>query len=91
MLHEFLRTIRDGDPKSLLEISWTLNIPPDMALQMANELAGKGYLKEIGADCSAPRAACSDCPAGRDCRVLPRHWILTEKGKTAVSGAAWAE
>ncbi len=85
MLQEFLRTIRDGEVQSLLEISRTMNISVEMALRMANDLAGKGYLQEIGADCGTPQTACSDCPAGSGCQVLTRHWFLTEKGKAAIS------
>ena len=85
MLHSFLKTIRDGEVQSLLEISRTMNISMEMTLRMANELAGKGYLQEIGADCGMPQTACSDCPAGSGCQVLTRHWFLTEKGKAAIS------
>ncbi len=84
MLYEFLRTIRDRDMQSLLGIARILNISPDMALQMANELADKGYLQEIGADCNTPRTVCSDCPISNGCHGLARRWFLTEKGKVVV-------
>jgi hypothetical protein len=87
MLHEFLRIIRDGDSLSLVEVSRALNVPPDMALRMAKQLAQRGYLQEAGVDCSTPRTPCADCPARRSCQVFPRQWILTEKGKAAVAGA----
>jgi hypothetical protein len=86
MLHRFLETIQAGDVQNLLEIARTLRISPAMALQMAGELARKGYLQELGADCGTPQAGCSDCPAESNCQTLPRHWFLTEKGKAAVSG-----
>ena len=85
MLHEFLKTIRDGEVQSLLEISHTLRISPTMALQMADDLTRKGYLQEMGVDCDTPQAGCSDCPVGSNCQVLTRHWFLTEKGKAAIS------
>jgi len=85
MLLEFLRTIRNGNVQSLLEVSRTMNISREMALRMAKEMAGKGYLQEFGADCGMPQTACSDCPAGSGCQVLTRHWSLTEKGKAAIT------
>ena len=85
MLHEFLKTIRDGEVQSLLEVSRTLKISPAMALQMAGELTRKGYLQEMGVDCDTPQASCSDCPVGSNCQVLTRHWFLTEKGRAAIS------
>jgi hypothetical protein len=84
MLHEFLRMIGDGDGKSLVEVSRTLDITPDMALRMAEQLAQRGYLQEAGGECSTPRTPCADCPARKGCEVLPRQWILTEKGRAAV-------
>ena len=51
MLHRFLETIQAGEVQSLLEIARTMDISPDMVLQMAKELTDKGYLQEIGADC----------------------------------------
>jgi hypothetical protein len=36
MLHDFLKTIRDGEVQSLLEISRSLRISPTMALQMGD-------------------------------------------------------
>jgi len=86
MLHDFLKTIRDGEVQSLPEISRTLRISPAMALQMADDLSRKGYLQEMGVDCGTPQSGCSDCPAGSGCQVLTQHWFLTEKGKAAVSG-----
>ena len=86
MLHRFLETIHDGEVQSLLEIARTLDISPDMVLQMAKELTTKGYLQEIGADCVEPQKGCSECPINCTCQVIVRHWFLTEKGRTAVSG-----
>jgi hypothetical protein len=85
MLHDFLKTIRDGEVQSLLEISRSLRISPTMALQMADDLSRKGYLQEMGVDCGTPQSGCSDCPAGSNCQVMTRHWFLTEKGRAAIS------
>ena len=85
MLHRFLETIRAGEVQSLLEIARTLDISPDMVLQMAKELTNKGYMQEIGADCDKPQKGCSDCPVNSGCQVIVRHWFLTEKGRTVVS------
>jgi DNA-binding Lrp family transcriptional regulator len=85
MLHEFLKTIRDGEVQSLLEIARALRISPAIALQLADDLARRGYLQEIGADYDTPQVGCVDCPAGSNCQALTRHWFLTEKGRAAVS------
>jgi hypothetical protein len=85
MLHEFLKTIRKGEVQSLLQIAHALRISPAMALQMADDLTHRGYLQEMGVDCAMPQVGCSDCPVGSNCRVLPRHWFLTEKGKAAAT------
>jgi FeoC like transcriptional regulator len=85
MLQEFLKTIQDGQVQSLLQVSRSLHISPAMARQMAEDLTRKGYLQELGADCSTPQAACSDCPSGSNCQVWTRLWFLTEKGRAAIS------
>jgi DNA-binding Lrp family transcriptional regulator len=85
MLHRFLEAIQAGEVQSLLEIARTMDISPDMVLQIAKELTNKGYLQEIGTDCNVPQKGCSDCPANSACQVIVRHWFLTEKGRTAVS------
>jgi DNA-binding Lrp family transcriptional regulator len=91
MLHDFLKAVRDGEVQSVQEIARSLNISPAMGLRMAQDLAARGYLQEIGVDCNSPQGACLDCPAVQGCQALTRHWFLTEKGKTAASAAASAE
>jgi len=88
MLYQFLKTIQAGDVQSLMEIARKLEISAEMVLKMAQELTYKGYLQEIGADCSEPQKGCSDCPVNGGCQVIVRHWCLTEKGRTAVSSAS---
>jgi DNA-binding Lrp family transcriptional regulator len=85
MLHRFLDTLNAGDVQSLLEIARTMDISPDMVLQIAKELTNKGYLQEIGADCNEPQPGCSDCAVNASCQVAVRHWFLTEKGRKTVS------
>jgi len=88
MLHRFLDTIQAGDVQSLLEIAHKLDISPNMVLQMANDLTGKGYLQEIGADCNEPQPGCSDCAVNASCQIIVRHWFLTEKGRRAVASSS---
>jgi FeoC like transcriptional regulator len=88
MLHRFLETIQTGEVQSLLEIARTMDISPDMVLQMAIELTKKGFLQEIGADCEAPQKGCPDCPVNNNCQVIVKHWFLTEKGRAVVSSIA---
>jgi len=91
MLHRFLKTIQAGKVQSLLEIARTLDLSPDMALHITNELTNMGYLKAVGADCEKPQTGCSECPTNRGCQVIVRHWFLTEKGRTVVSKISKAE
>jgi hypothetical protein len=86
MLHQFLQTVQDGDLQSLLEIARSMNISPDMVLQIATELTKKGYLQEIDSDCNMDQNACPDCPVNTGCHAVTKHWFLTEKGMNAVSG-----
>jgi hypothetical protein len=88
MLYRFLSIIQTAQVESLLEIARSLNISPDMALQIARDLSSKGYLQEISSDCNVHQGECSDCPASKGCQAVSRHWFLTEKGKTAVSDKA---
>jgi len=85
MLHRFLETIQAGEVQSLQEIARSLNITPDMALRMAQDLTGRGYLQEFGSDCAEPQKGCPDCPVNSTCQVIVKHWFLTEKGKAAIS------
>jgi hypothetical protein len=86
MLYKFLKLIQAGEVQSLLEIASAMHISPDMVLRMAEELARKGYLQEISADCTDSRKNCPDCPTNNTCQVIVKHWILTEKGRSAISG-----
>ncbi len=83
MFHQFLEIVQDGQVQSMLEIAQKMSISPDMALQIAQDLSNRGYLQEIGEDCNLPQDGCSDCPAGRTCQGMTRHWFLTDKGKAA--------
>jgi DNA-binding Lrp family transcriptional regulator len=88
MLHSFLDTIQAGDVQSLQEIAHKLDISPGMVLQMAKQLTDRGYLQEIGSDCGEPQPGCSDCAVTSSCQVAVRHWFLTEKGRSAVTGSS---
>jgi len=85
MLYQFLKTIRDGEVQSLAEIARRMQISLAMTLQIADELTHKGYLQELGADCATPQTACAGCPSGSQCKVMTRHWFLTEKGRAAIA------
>jgi DNA-binding Lrp family transcriptional regulator len=86
MLHQLLETIQAGEVQSLLELARKLNISPGMVLQMAKDLAARGYLQEMGADCNEPEKGCPDCSVNSTCQVIVRHWFLTEKGRALLSG-----
>ena len=63
MLKRFLATIQAGDVQSLLEIARKLEVSSYMVLQMAGNLAGRGYLQEISADCHDPQPGCPIVPS----------------------------
>jgi DNA-binding Lrp family transcriptional regulator len=77
--------VRTGEVQSLLEIARSMDISPDMALQIMQELTKKGYLEEIGTDCEQPQKGCSDCPLNSTCQETVRRWFLTEKGRSVIS------
>jgi len=81
MLYKFLETIQSGKVQSLFEIAQSMGISPNMALHMAQQLAHKGYLQEIGADCAIPQKTCPECPVSNSCNVTVKHWFLTEKAR----------
>jgi DNA-binding Lrp family transcriptional regulator len=85
MLRRFLEMVRTGEVQSLLEIARSMDISPDMALQIMQELTKKGYLEEIGTDCEQPQKGCSDCPLNSTCQETVRRWFLTEKGRSVIS------
>jgi len=88
MFHQLLKIIQTGEAHNLQEIALSMNISPDMALQIIRELTNKGYLQEISSDCDVHQNGCSDCVASKNCHLLIRQWLLTKKGEIAVSGMA---
>jgi biotin synthase-related radical SAM superfamily protein len=90
MLLRLLKTIQTGEVQSLPEIARTMGISPEMVLRILQNLSAKGYLNEMGADCTTyqegdPQGGCSACPASRGCRANTRRWFLTEKGGSAIA------
>ena len=83
MLVAFLKVIKDGNLMSMLEVAQKLQIAPGMAYRIAEELAHKGYLEEVGVDCGTPGSGCTGCPAGGSCGSHTRRWLLTAKGDAA--------
>jgi hypothetical protein len=83
MLQRFLRILQAGEAQSLAEMAHTMHLSPGMVIQISQDLAQKGYLLEVRADCSAPQAGdlqegCTGCPAHSGCGVNIRRWFLTE-------------
>jgi DNA-binding Lrp family transcriptional regulator len=81
MMRQFLKIIKDGGVLSQLEIARRLKVSPDLVLQMAKDLAGRGYLAENGGACESSQVGCSGCPASSACQVAFRQWSITEKGE----------
>jgi DNA-binding Lrp family transcriptional regulator len=85
MLQRFLSLVQAGEFQSLLEIARQMNVSVDMVRRMAAELTEKGYLEEIRLDCDEPAPGCSSCPIRGKCQTTGRQWVLTGKGKAAIS------
>jgi hypothetical protein len=85
MFQQFLTIISGGEVQSQLDIAARMGISPDMAVQIAQDLAKRGYLEESGGDCCNSGSACDGCPASSGCQPMVRLWTLTEKGKKAIS------
>lgn len=85
MLQQFLQTIHREEVQSLTEIARTLAISVDMAARMAKELASKGYLQEVGGNCTGSEKSCPDCPVNATCQTITQRWFLTEKGRAAIA------
>ncbi|GAP16037.1 uncharacterized protein conserved in archaea [Longilinea arvoryzae] len=86
MLQRFLSLIQAGEFQSLLEIARQMNVSVDMVRRMAGEMADRGYLEEIRLECDAVQPGCAGCPIQGKCQPAGRQWVLTEKGRAAVSG-----
>lgn len=80
MLYRFLEEISSGKARNLPEVAHKLGISVDMAKKIARELAEKGYLNEMGEDCSTSHDACSKCNMSSSCQAHVRGWYITEKG-----------
>lgn len=85
MLHKFLETLHNGNVNSIADIASAMNISPAMALHMAQELARKGYLEEIGSDCCGSQPPCPGCTANTNGQPTVKRWFLTEKGLASIS------
>lgn len=86
MVHQFLRIIKDGEAQSQLEIARRMNVSPSMVVQIASDLARRGYLQEVNGDCCGDGVACGGCSTAHTCKVATTVWTLTEKGLKAVQG-----
>jgi hypothetical protein len=85
MMRKFLKIINDGGMLSLLEIARRLTISPDLVLQMAQDLAARGYLDEIGGSCETTQVGCTGCPAVSACQTPFRQWSITQKGERVLA------
>lgn len=86
MLQHFLQVINDQEAGNLTDLARRMQISPGMTLQIADDLSKKGYLEEISLDCEQPQQTpCADCGVRNMCKSINRYWILTPKGKKAIS------
>lgn len=85
LMVQFLRLIQQGQAQSQLELAQQLGMPSSMAVRMAKDLAQRGYLEEVGADCLQGGGACSGCGLKALCGAGARGWRLTEKGERAIT------
>jgi hypothetical protein len=86
MFQQFLQIVQQGQVSNQIEIAQKLGISPGMALQIARDLAKRGYLQSSEGDsCSTHGEACGGCPLGGSCQGLFNAWSLTEKGLKALA------
>lgn len=84
MLKELLRlAVRDGTQRPA-QLARELEITPELATEMLEQLECQGYLQAVVPGCSTP---CEGCPDDTLCLIRnnPRVWIVTEKGERLLS------
>ncbi len=86
MLHKFLRILSDGRSRNLAEVAREMNISPQMASRIAEELTRLGYLQKVGVDCGTPDRSCSGCAGSPGCTRPDQTWSLTEKAMAKIGG-----
>jgi len=96
MFYQFLRLIEKGGFQSQFDLARQMATSPGMVLQMARDLAQRGYLLDTSlletslqgacgeGETGAAQPSCSGCAASSACHVPFNLWSLTEKGKQAV-------
>ncbi|MDY0019215.1 MAG: hypothetical protein RBT47_04360 [Anaerolineae bacterium] len=84
MLTLLLRQMaKEGTLHSPEALAHTLNVTPELIVQMAEHLTRQGYLNEI----SQCTTGCTSCPVQALCKPegnRPRLWMLTTKGQRAL-------
>jgi len=86
MLHKFLLTLSDGRSRNLAEVAREMDISPQMASRIAEELTRMGYLRKLEIDCGTQDRPCAGCAASTGCTRPDLTWCLTEKAITMISG-----
>jgi DNA-binding Lrp family transcriptional regulator len=88
MLIRLLELLREGGTRRIRNLADELDTTPELIEAMLEELARLGYLRRVGAECSAE---CATCPMSGMCVAGgPSHhkssgqglaaWVLAEQG-----------
>lgn len=85
MLQQFLKIVETGEVLNHFQIAQQMKISPGMVVQIAQDLARRGYLAEYNAECCEQNPACEGCMLSSGCHQNGHTWILTDKGKKALS------
>jgi hypothetical protein len=86
MLHKFLLTLSDGRSRNLAEVAREMDISPQMASRIAEELTRLGYLQKLEIDCGTQDRSCTGCAASPGCTRPDLTWCLTEKAMVMIGG-----
>jgi DNA-binding Lrp family transcriptional regulator len=87
MLNRLLELLREGGARRIRDLADELNTTPELVQLMLESLTRMGYLKRVGAACSAQCAACplsGTCVAGGSSHGESNGqgstvWVLAEK------------
>lgn len=81
MLEKLLKLLDDGGVRSYRELAAALSIPESLLEVVLEDLARRGYLRSMAAQCGTKCAGChtSLCAVAGGGKV----WVLTEKGSRA--------
>lgn len=85
MLEQLLTLLRQGGSHTVTDLAQQLQTTAPMVEAMLQDLARRGYLRPLSANCPGQ---CATCPFGGECVVAGAQqvWTLTDKARQWVEG-----